>query len=118
MGPQDQPDFINAVVAVETSLEPLALLDRLQALENAAGRVRSRRWGERTLDLDILLLDERELRDPRLVVPHPGIGERAFVLRPLADIAPDTRIPGLGRAGEVSAACPAGDLVRVAEPPC
>jgi len=118
MGPQDQPDFINAVALVETTLEPDALLDRLQGLETAAGRVRTRRWGERTLDLDILLIDQRTILEPRLEVPHPGMGERAFVLCPLAEIAPDAEIPGKGTARAMCGACGDHNLVRVGEPPC
>ncbi|MCS4505175.1 2-amino-4-hydroxy-6-hydroxymethyldihydropteridine pyrophosphokinase [wastewater metagenome] len=96
MGPQDQPDFVNAVVRLRTSLEPLALLDALQAIERAQGRVRHRRWGERTLDLDLVLYGEQRIDHPRLVVPHPGIGERAFVLRPLQEIDPGLDVPGQG----------------------
>ena len=93
VGPQDQPDFINAVAALETTLAPLALLDALQQLENAAGRERHRHWGERTLDLDILLWDQRTLDLPRLTVPHPELTRRAFVIGPLVDLLPDCRMP-------------------------
>ncbi|MGB1202669.1 MAG: 2-amino-4-hydroxy-6-hydroxymethyldihydropteridine diphosphokinase, partial [Alloalcanivorax venustensis] len=93
VGPQDQPDFINAVAALETTLAPLALLDALQQLENAAGRERHRHWGERTLDLDILLWDQRTLDLPRLTVPHPELTRRAFVIGPLLDLLPDCRLP-------------------------
>ncbi len=97
MGPQDQPDYINAVVELETGLAPLALLDELQRLENLHRRVRgSERWGPRTLDLDILLYGELRLDEARLTVPHPGVAQRAFVLVPLAEIAPALTIPGLG----------------------
>ena len=89
MGPADQPDYVNAVMALDTELEPIALLDHLQAIENAQGRVRlGERWGPRTLDLDLLLYGDLHLDDPRLTLPHPRMRERAFVLRPLADIAP------------------------------
>lgn len=94
VGPQDQPDFINAVALLATQLSPLALLDQLQALEQAHRRLRSRHWGPRTLDLDLLLFDDRHLDSPRLRVPHPAMRERAFVLVPLADIAPNERIDG------------------------
>ena len=100
VGPRDQPDFINAVAALETTLPPLALLDALQELEHRAGRVRTRHWGERTLDLDILLWDERVIEHERLRVPHPGLTERPFVLIPLAELAPGLVLPD-GR-------CPAG----------
>ncbi len=93
VGPQDQPDFINAVAALETTLAPLVLLDALQQLENAAGRERHRHWGERTLDLDILLWDDRTLDLPRLTVPHPELTRRAFVIGPLLDLLPDCRLP-------------------------
>ncbi len=88
VGPADQPDFINAVAQLETRLSPLALLDQLQALEQRHGRVRERRWGPRTLDLDLLLFDDRRLVTPRLTLPHPEMVKRAFVLVPLAEIAP------------------------------
>jgi len=97
MGPPDQPDYINAVVELETGLAPLALLDELQRLENLHRRVRgSERWGPRTLDLDLLLYGELRLDEPRLTVPHPGLAQRAFVLVPLTEIAPALTIPGLG----------------------
>lgn len=95
MGPADQPEYVNAVAQVETGLDAHALLDALQGLETAAGRDRTvERWGPRTLDLDLLLYGDRVLADERLCLPHPGIGERAFVLVPLAEIAPELRPPG------------------------
>ena len=94
VGPQDQPDFINAVALLATRLSPLALLDQLQALEQAHRRRRERRWGPRTLDLDVLLFDDECLDLPRLRLPHPAMRERAFVLVPLADIAPHEVIDG------------------------
>lgn len=97
LGPQDQPDYINAVAALETTLEAEALLDALQAIESAQGRVRLRRWGPRTLDLDLLLYGDAVLATPRLTVPHPGLAERNFVLYPLADLAPEMVLPD-GRA--------------------
>nr|WP_298376437.1 2-amino-4-hydroxy-6-hydroxymethyldihydropteridine diphosphokinase [uncultured Halomonas sp.] len=92
VGPQDQPDFINAVARVDTRLSPLALLDQLQALEQQRRRRRLRHWGPRTLDLDLLLFDDLDLDLPRLTLPHPAMQERAFVLFPLADIAPELTI--------------------------
>lgn len=89
MGPQDQSDFINRVVALETNLLPLELLDQLQGLEQLHARVRKQHWGPRTLDLDLLLYGEQIINHPRLTVPHPGILERDFVLQPLAEIAPE-----------------------------
>lgn len=92
VGPQDQPDFVNAVAWVSTRLSPLALLDQLQALEQQHRRRRLRRWGPRTLDLDLLLFDDLSLDLPRLKLPHPAMQARAFVLSPLADIAPELTI--------------------------
>ncbi|UTV28117.1 2-amino-4-hydroxy-6-hydroxymethyldihydropteridine diphosphokinase [Photobacterium atrarenae] len=94
MGPQDQPDYINAVVAVNTTLAPLALLDQTQAIEQAHGRVRkAERWGPRTLDLDIILYGDLVHQCERLTVPHYGMKVREFVLYPLAEIAPDLILP-------------------------
>lgn len=93
VGPADQPDFINAVAELHTTMVPLTLLGALQDLEQAAGRIRRRHWGERTLDLDILLWGERTLHMPRLTVPHPQMTRRAFVLGPLLDRWPQTRLP-------------------------
>ncbi len=96
VGPQDQPDYVNAVVKIKTQLSPLALLDELQRIEKRQGRVRNVRWGARTLDLDILLYAENVIDHPRLTVPHPEIQNRAFVLCPLAEITPQIEIPGFG----------------------
>lgn len=94
MGPQDQPDYINAVVEVDTQLTPLALLDHTQAIELEQGRVRKdERWGPRTLDLDIILFGDQEINNPRLTVPHYGMKVREFVLYPLAEISPDLILP-------------------------
>ena len=96
-GKTDQPDFVNAVARLETSLEPRALLDELLTIEQAAGRRRGEhRWGPRILDLDILLHGDRMLSEPGLHVPHAHLAQRAFVLVPLAEIAPDLQVPGLG----------------------
>ena len=83
------PDFLNAVVALDTALAPLELLDALRAIELAHGRERPYRNAPRTLDLDLLLYDELTLDTPRLTLPHPRLGERAFVLRPLLELAPE-----------------------------
>lgn len=93
VGPQDQPDFINAVAYLRTRLSPLALLDQLQALEQRHRRVRQRRWGPRTLDLDLLLYGNETLDLPRLRVPHPAMASRAFVLLPLAELSPQLQLP-------------------------
>lgn len=103
MGPPDQPDFINAVARLRTELLPDALLDALQGIETAHNRVRERRWGARTLDLDILLYGSGQIHSSRLSIPHPGIGERAFVLYPLREIAPGLQVPGLGSVDELAA---------------
>lgn len=96
-GLSDQPDFINAAVRLHTALSPHQLLDALLVIEAAAGRVRDgERWGPRTLDLDLLHMDGITLHDRRLTLPHPRIRERAFVLAPLADIAPELVLPGQG----------------------
>ncbi len=106
LGPADQPDYVNAVVCLETGLDPLPLLDALQAIEQAHHRVRERRWGPRTLDLDLLLYGTRRIDLPRLRVPHPQMHRRDFVLRPLLEIAPEIGIPGLGPAAPLLAQCP------------
>ncbi|WP_194437983.1 2-amino-4-hydroxy-6-hydroxymethyldihydropteridine diphosphokinase [Vibrio fluminensis] len=94
MGPQDQPDYINAVVAIKTELTPLELLDCTQAIELEQGRVRKdERWGPRTLDLDIILYGNEVIDSERLTVPHYGMREREFVLYPLAEIAPNLTLP-------------------------
>ncbi|OIQ25263.1 2-amino-4-hydroxy-6-hydroxymethyldihydropteridine diphosphokinase [uncultured Vibrio sp.] len=94
MGPQDQPDYINAVAAIETQLTPLELLDCTQTIELEQGRVRKdERWGPRTLDLDIILYGNEVIDSERLIVPHYGMKEREFVLYPLAEIAPNLILP-------------------------
>lgn len=93
VGPGDQDDYINAVVAVKTALQPLPLLDATQAIENAHGRKRIIRWGSRTLDLDILLYGDEIIHSERLVVPHKEMHWRNFVLLPLADITPELVLP-------------------------
>lgn len=100
-GPVSQGDFINAVAGVLTQLSALELLAALRSIESAAGRVRTERWGPRTLDLDLLVFGDRRIAEPELAVPHPGIAERGFVLRPLNDVAPTLEIPGLGRVQEL-----------------
>lgn len=99
-GREDQPDFINAVALLDTSLPPRALLDLLLAVEAEFGRHRvdGERWGPRTLDLDLLLYAEAVIDEPGLRVPHPHLHERAFALVPLLDVWPDARIPGYGAA--------------------
>ncbi len=94
MGPQDQPNYHNAVVELHTHLAPLDLLDELQRIENESGRVRLRRWGERTLDLDLLLYAEKNIINERLTVPHVGILERDFVVIPLLDLDTELQVNG------------------------
>lgn len=93
-GVTDQPDFVNAVLSAKTTLEPMALLDFCQSLEQGAGRVRLRRWGERSLDVDILLYGDQVIQNERLTVPHAGIFERNFVLVPLLELDGDLVIDG------------------------
>ncbi|MAC46193.1 2-amino-4-hydroxy-6-hydroxymethyldihydropteridine diphosphokinase [Oceanospirillum beijerinckii] len=101
VGPQDQPDFVNAVAKLQTELTPLVLLDRLQALEQSHRRIRERHWGPRTLDLDLLLYDDDFITNPRLTVPHAHMHERGFVLLPLQEISPEISIPGKGLVTEI-----------------
>lgn len=97
-----QPEFVNAAAQLETELQPRELLDALLAIERAVGRERNgKRWGPRVLDLDLLLHGERVLHEPGLTLPHPRLHERAFVLLPLADLAPDLDVPGYGRVRDL-----------------
>jgi 2-amino-4-hydroxy-6-hydroxymethyldihydropteridine diphosphokinase len=105
LGLADQPDFINAVAALETELDPHALLSGLQAIEQAHGRRRERHWGPRTLDLDLLLYGDRISNTAELQVPHPGLYARNFVLYPLHEIAPQLNIPGHGPLADLLTAC-------------
>jgi 2-amino-4-hydroxy-6-hydroxymethyldihydropteridine diphosphokinase len=114
MGPQDQPDYVNAVMSVTTDLPSIELLRCLQHIENEQGRVRkNQRWGARTLDLDMLLYGDRVIELPDLIVPHPGLTERAFVLYPLYEIAPQLLVPGKGKIGDLIARCPMNELKRI-----
>jgi len=92
MGPQDQPNYLNAVAQLETELAPLILLDELQRFEQESGRVRLRRWGERTLDLDLLVYGQEHIQNERLTVPHAGLFERDFVVIPLLDLDENIQI--------------------------
>jgi 2-amino-4-hydroxy-6-hydroxymethyldihydropteridine diphosphokinase len=101
-GPIVQPDFVNAAAGLLTQLPPQALLDELRGIEAAMGRPAERlRWGPRIIDLDLLSYGRERRGDPVLTLPHPGIVERNFVLYPLAEIAPDLELPGLGRVAEL-----------------
>lgn len=102
LGPVAQPDFVNAVAGVLTQLDPHTLLMQLRAIEAAFGRPdRHAKWGPRVIDLDLLVFGCERRSGPELTVPHPGVVERNFVLYPLADIAPDLEVPGLGRVAEL-----------------
>lgn len=93
----DQPDFVNLAVALETELSPAALLLACKEIETGLGRTPGERWGPREIDLDILLVDEQMIEEGDLILPHPRMHERRFVLAPLAEIAPDAVHPGLGK---------------------
>ena len=115
LGPIEQPDFVNAVAGLLTSLEPRALLGELQSIESRLGRAPAVvRWGPRRIDLDLLLYGAARIDEPGLRVPHPGIAERAFVLEPLAEIAPDVEIPQVGRVRELLARVDRSGLSRIA----
>ncbi len=113
MGPQDQPDYLNAVVCVDTTLNAFELLAYLQSLEQRAGRQRLRRWGERSLDLDILMMQEIKIQTPDLVIPHVGLMQRAFVVQPLLELKPDCQINGQYLC-DLAVAQPSADL-RIVE---
>jgi 2-amino-4-hydroxy-6-hydroxymethyldihydropteridine diphosphokinase len=101
MGPQDQPDFLNAAAGVLTRLPARELLTRLLGIESAMGRKRRERWGPRVIDLDLLWMPGESIDEDGLTLPHPGVSTRNFVLYPLADIAPTLSIPGIGRVLEL-----------------
>jgi 2-amino-4-hydroxy-6-hydroxymethyldihydropteridine diphosphokinase len=103
VGPVEQGPFLNGVVQVETSLRPGELLERLLSVESRLGRVRAERWGPRTIDLDLLLYGDEVIDERGLTVPHPRLGQRRFVLEPLADLAPTLVVPGLGGVEELLA---------------
>jgi 2-amino-4-hydroxy-6-hydroxymethyldihydropteridine diphosphokinase len=97
-GGVEQPDFVNAAAALMTRLSAVELLHELQRIENAQGRERGDvRWGPRVLDLDLLVYSDQKIEEQDLIIPHPGIGERNFVLLPLGEVAPGLNIPGLGQ---------------------
>ncbi|KAA2285566.1 2-amino-4-hydroxy-6-hydroxymethyldihydropteridine diphosphokinase [Arenimonas fontis] len=114
-GDPGQPSFLNAAVELRTRLPPAALLAHLLDIERRFGRDRSaeRRWGPRTLDLDLLMQGDRPVELPGLSLPHPRLHERAFVLVPLAEIAPDLVIPGRGRVADLLAAVDAGGIEAI-----
>ncbi|WP_028023047.1 2-amino-4-hydroxy-6-hydroxymethyldihydropteridine diphosphokinase [Enterovibrio calviensis] len=115
MGPADQPDYVNAVAAIDTALLPLDLLAHTQRIELEFGRERKdERWGPRTLDLDILLYGDLQLESERLTVPHYGMKEREFVLYPLAEIAPDLHLPDGSAVADLVAVTDKNGLTSIA----
>lgn len=113
LGPQDQPDYVNAAVALDTNLSPETLLDHTQRIELAHGRERkAERWGPRTLDLDIMLFGDLTLNTPRLIVPHYDMKNRAFMLIPLAEIAPDLVFPDGSPLSVLVSAFDASTLIK------
>lgn len=115
VGPADQPDYVNAVAGLQTRLSPRELLGALQEIERQHGRQRDgTRWGPRTLDLDILLYGDQRVDEPGLRIPHPEMARRAFVLVPLADVAPaGIRVPGVGALAELLEGCPREGVIRL-----
>lgn len=115
VGPQDQPDYINAVAGFDTALSPIELLDLLQSIEQSQRRVRERHWGPRTLDLDLLLYGQETIQLPRLTVPHPFMLERGFVIKPLSDLAPDMLLANGKTVTEQLQQLDTSDLVFIKE---
>jgi 2-amino-4-hydroxy-6-hydroxymethyldihydropteridine diphosphokinase len=114
MGPQEQPDYVNAVALIETALSPETLLQHTQLIENQQGRVRNgKRWGPRTLDLDILLFGQEQIDTEHLTVPHSGLKQREFVLYPLFEIAPDLILPCGVKLSELVLTCPLNGLQKI-----
>lgn len=113
IGYEDQPDFLNCVAKLDTALEPHVLLSHLQQIERDLGRTRAFRDAPRTIDLDLLLYGSETIETADLVVPHPRMHERAFVLEPLAELDPGALIPGRGSAAELLGACAAQRIQRV-----
>ena len=113
LGYEAQPEFINAVARLDTELAAAELLARLQSIEAEHGRRRSFANAPRSLDLDLLLFGDERIREPQLTVPHPRMHERAFVLLPLIEIAPDARIPGRGSAAALAAALAPQEIERL-----
>ena len=113
VGELDQPNFLNAVVQLETALTARQLLWNLLLIERRYARVRGVKNGPRTLDLDIVLYGDATHADEALTIPHPRMHERAFVLVPLAEIAPDAVVPGLGKVSELAARIDAGGITRI-----
>ena len=114
LGDKSQPDYVNAAVMLDTTLTADLLLEYLLDIENKQGRIRGdRRWQPRTLDLDLLLYGEEQIRTQDLVVPHPEIMNRNFVLLPLAELTPDLNIPGKGRVNDMLTGIGTADIVKI-----
>jgi|SRR5215831_8020204 len=115
VGYLEQPDFVNAVAMIETGLGPRELLETLLEIEREHGRARAIPKGPRTLDLDLALYGDRMIEEPGLIVPHPRLAERAFVLLPIAEIAPDAVVPGKGRIADLVKAVDASGMVKISD---
>jgi len=116
MGPQDQPDYINAVAEIDTQLSAIELLDALQEIEQKQGRVRKdNRWGPRTLDLDIILYGNQQINTERLIIPHYGMQEREFVLYPLQEIAAKLTLPNGTLLSQLVTLCDKNGLTKVSD---
>ena len=116
VGITDQPDFLNAVIAVRTTLSPAELLDLCRNVENTLGRKRTIRWGPRVIDIDILLYGDAVISEENLVIPHPDMVDRAFVMVPLAEIAPDILLPGRLNARDAAEKLDRGDVLLIEGP--
>ena len=115
MGPQDQPDFVNAAAGLLTTVEPRALLASLQAIERRLGKTAPAvRWGPRVIDLDLLVFGDLRIAEEGLTLPHPGLHQRNFVLYPLAEIAAELEVPGLARVRRLCEGVPAAGIERLA----
>ncbi len=101
MGPADQPDYVNAVIELETKISVTKLLAHCQQIEKQQRRIKTRHWGERTIDLDILLYADKNIKTENLTVPHPGICQRDFVYMPLLKIKPEIIVPGIGKLNNI-----------------
>jgi 2-amino-4-hydroxy-6-hydroxymethyldihydropteridine diphosphokinase len=114
MGPQDQPDYVNAVALIETELSAESLLQQTQLIEAQQGRIRKKnRWGPRTLDLDLLLYGSRQIDSEHLTVPHSGMKQREFVLYPLYEITPDLTLPCGEKLSDLVLRCPINGLQKM-----
>ncbi len=100
-----QPDYWNAVIEIQAALDPFELLATCQGIEAALGRTRGVHWGPRTIDFDLLVYADRRFESERLTLPHPGLAERAFVLYPLLELAPDLNVPGIGLVSDLVTRC-------------